>query len=93
MLQGNMSLQVQVPPAGRRETMKNWRTTVFGASIIVYAIAGVAKALLDGDPSTNPDFNAVLVEVLSGIGFLFAKDAKVTGGSVAATDEAVKRVG
>ena len=61
--------------------MKNpsWRTTTLGIITILTAVAGVVQALVDNDPATNPDFTVAVAAVVSGIGLIFAKDAKVTG--------------
>jgi hypothetical protein len=61
--------------------MKNpsWRTTTLGIITILTAVAGVVQAFLDNDPATNPDFTVAVAAVVSGIGLIFAKDAKVTG--------------
>ena len=59
--------------------MKSWRTTVLGIVTILTAIAGVVQALVDTDPTTNPDMTVAVAAVVSGIGLIFAKDAKVTG--------------
>jgi hypothetical protein len=61
--------------------MKNpsWRTTTLGIITIITAITGVVQSLIDNDPATNPDFTVAVAAVISGIGLIFAKDAKVTG--------------
>lgn len=61
--------------------MKNqsWRTTVLGIIAIVTAGLGVAKALLDNDPATVPDYAALGAAIVAGVGLILAKDAKVTG--------------
>lgn len=59
--------------------MKSWRTTVLGIVTILTAVAGVVQALVDNDPTTNPDMTVAVAAVVSGIGLIFAKDAKVTG--------------
>ena len=61
--------------------MKNpsWRTTTLGIITILTAVAGAVQLLLDNDPATNPDFTVAVAAVISGIGLIFAKDAKVTG--------------
>ena len=58
---------------------KSWRTTVLGITTILTTIAGVVTALIDNDPLTNPDLTVAVAAIVSGIGLLFAKDAKVTG--------------
>ena len=59
--------------------MKSWRTTVLGIVTILTAVAGVVQALVDNDPTTNPDMTVAVAAVVSGIGLIFAKDAKGTG--------------
>lgn len=61
--------------------MKNpsWRTTVLGIITIITAITGVVQAIIDNDPATNPDLTVAIAAVVSGIGLIMAKDAKVTG--------------
>jgi uncharacterized membrane protein YhiD involved in acid resistance len=64
--------------------MKSWKTTLTGVLTILVALASAAKALLDGDPSTNPDFGAIIAAITAGIGLIAAKDSNVTGGTVPA---------
>lgn len=60
--------------------MKNsWRTTILGIIAIVAAGLGVAKAIIDGDPTTSPDYAALGAAIAAGVGLIVAKDAKVTG--------------
>ena len=59
--------------------MKSWRTTVLGIVTILTAVAGVVQAMIDNDPTTNPDMTVAVAAVVSGIGLIFAKDSKVTG--------------
>jgi hypothetical protein len=61
--------------------MKNpsWRTTTLGIITILTAVTGVVQAIVDNDPATNPDLTVAIAAVISGIGLIFAKDAKVTG--------------
>lgn len=58
-------------------TMKisgSWKTTVFGAGGLGTAIWNIASMLLDGDPSTNPDWGVYLPLIFAaGVG-LFARD-------------------
>lgn len=58
---------------------KSWRTTILGIITVLTAVAGVVQAMIDTDPATNPDFTVAVAAVISGIGLIFAKDAKVTG--------------
>lgn len=51
----------------------NWKTTAAGAALI---IKGILALLGYGDPST------AAVDIVAGIGLVFAKDGNVTGGSV-----------
>lgn len=53
--------------------MKSWRTTVIGVMILVSSVLSVGIALLDGDPGTTPNYEAILI-AFGGLGFLVAKD-------------------
>lgn len=57
---------------------KSWRTTTLGITTVIMAIAGAVQALLDNDPATNPDLAVAVAAVLSGIGLVFARDAKAS---------------
>lgn len=54
----------------------SWRTTVLGITTIVAAVAGLVQAMLDNDPATNPDMTVAAAAILSGLGLVFARDAK-----------------
>lgn len=56
----------------------SWRTTSVGIAGLLALIGGAAKLVLDGDPSTNPDWNAVIPAGLALIGSLVARDNKVS---------------
>ena len=64
-------LEIQFSEGG---TMVSWRTTVFGVLVILGALVAVGVAFLDGDPSTVPDWGAVWVAVLAGVGLIKARD-------------------
>jgi len=66
-------LEIQFSEGG---TMVSWRTTVFGVLVILGALVAVGKAFLDGDPATVPDWGAVWVAILAGIGLIKARDQK-----------------
>jgi hypothetical protein len=57
-------------------SLTSWRTTVLGITTIIAAVAGLVQALLDADPSTNPDMTVAAAAILSGLGLIFARDAK-----------------
>ena len=59
--------------------MKNWRTSAFGIVTVLVAVLSAAKALLDGDPTTNPDLAVLIASLMAGAGLLAAKDFNVTG--------------
>jgi anti-sigma-K factor RskA len=59
-------------------TTKSWRTTVLGITTIVAAVAGIVQATLDSDPATNPDMTVAVAAILSGLGLIFARDAKAS---------------
>jgi len=56
----------------------SWRTTVTGVLAILVAVAGAAKAELDGDATTVADWGAVAAAIMAGIGLIMARDAKVS---------------
>lgn len=57
--------------------MKSWKTTILGVAVLLIAVSRGAIALLDGDPSTVLDLQAIL-EALAGLG--------IGGGLIAARD-------
>jgi hypothetical protein len=62
----------------------SWKTTAMGIAGILGIIAGVAKALLDNDPSTNPDWTMVLSGLTAGLTGLFARDNNKSSEAVGA---------
>ncbi len=54
--------------------MSSWKTTAMGICAVIAAIVGVVPLLMDGDPSTNPDWTAVIAAVVAGIGLISARD-------------------
>lgn len=64
--------------------MKNWKTTALGISTILAAIAGVIQATLDNDPTTNADVTVAVAAIMSGLGLIFARDAKPGAGEASA---------
>ncbi len=61
--------------------MKSWKTTTAGILTILAAVATAAKAIIDNDPATNPNWEATITAITVGFGLIFAKDANVTGGT------------
>lgn len=60
---------------------KDWKTTVAGICLILSAILGMVSTLLDGDPTTNPDFQQVFATIIAGVaglGFVMSADSKKT---------------
>lgn len=57
-------------------SLTSWRTTVLGITTIVTAVAGLVQAFLDNDPTTNPNITITAAAILSGLGLIFARDAK-----------------
>ena len=58
--------------------MKSWKTTTLGILTLVGAAVAAAKALLDNDPTTVPNWEAVITAATAGFGLLFARDNNVT---------------
>lgn len=67
--------------------MSSSKTTVTGILAILAAAIGVAQALTDGNPATNPDWAAVGAAVLAGIGLITARDNKVSDQAAGARPE------
>lgn len=59
---------------GNSMNNKSWKTTASGVSAIIAAVAGAAQLMLDNNPSTNPDWTAVIAAVTAGFGLVFARD-------------------
>ena len=53
----------------------NWKTTTVAVLAAVTAALGAASALLDGDPATNPNWDATMTAVIVAIGLFLARDA------------------
>lgn len=58
--------------------MKSWKTTTAGICTIVSVVAGIIKAIVDGDPTTNPDWGVAIAAVTTAFGLIFARDNNVT---------------
>lgn len=56
----------------------SWRTTGLGLLTIAGAIIGYAKAALDNDPATVPDWQITALGITAGWGLLTARDNKVS---------------
>ena len=56
----------------------SYRTTALGVATIITAVGTCAKALFDGDPSTNPDWTTTSTAIMAGWGLIVARDNKVT---------------
>jgi len=72
--------------------MKNWKTTTGGIIGILGALAIIGKALLGDGGVSGAELTAAFASLGTGISLLFAKDANVTGGTVASTVEAEARI-
>ena len=55
---------------------KSWRTTGYGLSMILAALANVARILLDDDPSTVVDWGLSIAAFQAGLGFISSRDQK-----------------
>ena len=63
----------------------SWRTTFAGISTIVITLLGAAKAILDGDATTNPDYPSIIAAITVGLGLIKARDNVVTSADVKAS--------
>lgn len=71
-------------------TSKN--LTILGALTIAGAVITALVTVFDGDAATNINWEVTIAAIVSGVGMILAKGAASTGGTVAETPEAVKRV-
>lgn len=69
----------------------SWKTTLAGVGAILGALS-VAIAQYSSGGFAAVQWGMLLTAVVAGVGLILAKDAGVTGGTVAATAEAEKRV-
>jgi hypothetical protein len=61
-----------------RVAATNWRTTTASCLAAAAAIANAAIAIVDADPSTQPDWTLVISLVSAAVGLFFARDVGVT---------------
>lgn len=63
----------------RRQDMKGSnKTTIAGIGAILVASGSLLTALFDGNPSTEPDYAALVAAIVAGLGLIFARDNNVT---------------
>ena len=62
----------------------SWKTSITGIITIVVAILNALKLLVDGDPTTNPDWSLLIASITAGLGLLFARDNNVSSESAGA---------
>ena len=62
--------------------MTSLKTTLTGIAALLTIAAGVVNLLTDGNPVTNPDWNAVVAGAVTALGLIFARDNKVTSEQV-----------
>jgi len=56
----------------------SWKTTLAGIGAILVAVGSAVVAQFDADPSTMPEWGAVVAAVIAGIGLITARDKNVT---------------
>ena len=64
--------------------MKSWKTTIAAILAAVIAILSVVVAIVDGDPSTVPNWAAAGTAIAAAVGLLFARDNDKTSEDVGA---------
>jgi hypothetical protein len=58
--------------------MTSWRTTAAAVSGLLVLVFTALGALIDGDPTTQPDWNPIFVMAAPLVGLIFARDNKVS---------------
>jgi hypothetical protein len=62
-----------------RHTMKgSHKTTLAGIGAILIAGGSILQALFDGNPTTEPDYAALVAAIIAGIGLIAARDNGVS---------------
>jgi len=56
----------------------SWRTTAAAIVLALAAVFSAGGAMLDDDPSTNPNWSMVMAEVAAAGGLFAARDNKVS---------------
>ena len=90
------SAQPEAPvasPTRKVPMFKNWQTSAAGIGSILGAVSAIAMSVSHGQMPDITQLSILFAAVSSGIGLLNAKDHNVTGGTVPATQEAVRRTG
>lgn len=62
----------------KNKHVNSTKTTLTGVCTILVAVASAAKAILDGDPATVPDWTSTITAITAGFGLIFARDNNVT---------------
>lgn len=61
-----------------KAALTSWRTTLTACILAIDAILHATSVIIDSDPTTNPDWNTVVVLLVAAVGLLFARDANVS---------------
>jgi hypothetical protein len=72
--------------------LKNWQTSGAGIGTLLAAVASIVSSVSQGHVPDGAQVSILMMGIATGIGLLRAKDQNVTGGSVAQTPEAQRRV-
>lgn len=56
----------------------SWKTSAAGIGAVLVAAGSALTAMFDADPTTVPDWGAVVAALIAGIGLLFARDNNVS---------------
>lgn len=65
---------------------RSWKTSTGAAIALAVLLLNAAASLLDDNPQTNPDFDAIGIAALA-VGTMFARDNDVTSQDVGARPE------
>jgi len=64
--------------------IKSWQTTSMAIMTALAVIIPAGMLLLDGDATTNPNWNVVIPALTAAVGLIFARDGNKTSEDVGA---------
>ncbi len=64
--------------------LKSWQTTLAAILTVVAVVIPALQLLMDGDATTNPNWNIMIPSITVAVGLIFARDGNKTSEDVGA---------